>query len=193
MLVLLILIIFIYIIFLLKINNETFSGIGRDSHHLNNGLKQIVKDLDEYNINNWFIVYGTLLGIVRNNSCINNDDDIDIIIDKKESNKLHKLIKKKYKYVVGKKEYHTNFIKINLGVGLNNIIVDWYVADKKDNNYNDTWDKIVWSNVYPFKKKKWNNVILNLPNNYKKKLENMYGNDWKIPRQWKGPKNIKVL
>ena len=55
---------------------------GQDSHHLNNGLKQIVKDLDEYKINNWFIGYGTLLGIVINNSCINNDD-IDIIIDKR--------------------------------------------------------------------------------------------------------------
>ena len=33
--------------------------------------------MKKYNINNWFIAYGTLLGIVRNNNCINYDDDID--------------------------------------------------------------------------------------------------------------------
>jgi len=47
--------------------------------------------------------------------------------------------------------------------------------------------------VYPFKKKKWNNITLNLPNNYKKKLENIYGKDWEIPRQWNGPSLKKIL
>ena len=34
---------------------------------LNNTLIHIIKLLHKYNINNWFIAYGTLLGIIRNN------------------------------------------------------------------------------------------------------------------------------
>ena len=56
-----------------KKNNKTI---------LNNTLKFIIKLLNDNNINNWFIGYGTLLGIIRENSCIDGDDDIDIIIDK---------------------------------------------------------------------------------------------------------------
>jgi len=52
---------------------------------LNDTLTFIIKLLNDnninININNWFIAYGTLLGIVRENSCINGDDDIDIVID----------------------------------------------------------------------------------------------------------------
>ena len=44
----------------------------------------IIKLLNDNNIMNLFIGYGTLLGIIRENSCIDGDDDIDIIID--ESN-----------------------------------------------------------------------------------------------------------
>ena len=51
------------------------------SNILDNTLQKIVSLLFKNKIYYWFIGYGTLLGIVRNNSCINNDDDIDIIID----------------------------------------------------------------------------------------------------------------
>ena len=52
------------------------------SKELNDTLMFVVNLLNENNIQNWFISYGTLLGIIRNNSCIDRDDDIDIIIDK---------------------------------------------------------------------------------------------------------------
>ena len=48
---------------------------------LNKTLMFIIKLLNDNNIKNWFIGYGTLLGIIRENSCIDGDDDIDIIID----------------------------------------------------------------------------------------------------------------
>ena len=55
---------------------------------LNNTLLFIIKLLNKNNIKNWFVAYGTLLGIVRNNSCIDGDNDIDIIIHEK-SQKLY--------------------------------------------------------------------------------------------------------
>ena len=180
-------IILLIIILLFKKKKEHFSGKKQNSIKLNNTLKKITQDIREYNINDWFIAYGTLLGIVRNNSCIKGDDDIDIIINKTESNKLHKLIKDKgYKYDINKSIIR---IKIN-----NNYTpIDFYTADKKNNNYKDLWEKVTWSNVNPIIKKKWNNINLNLPKNYETKLENRYGKDWKTPRQWKGPKNKKKI
>jgi phosphorylcholine metabolism protein LicD len=41
----------------------------------------IVNLLISMKIENWFIGYGTLLGIIRDESCIEGDDDIDIIVD----------------------------------------------------------------------------------------------------------------
>ena len=45
---------------------------------LNNTLLAIIKLLNDNNINRWFVCYGTLLGLVRENSCIDNDDNITI-------------------------------------------------------------------------------------------------------------------
>lgn len=177
-----------------NLSNEHFAGKKQLINNLNKTLIKIVKDLDEYNIKNWFIGYGTLLGIVRNNNCIDGDDDIDIIIDKEESTKLHKLIKdKQYNYDTknGKKLKYNNFTRIILENKYTPI--DFYISENKNCNYNETWEHVVWSNVCPIIKKKWNNVNLNLPNNYIKKLEHRYGADWRTPRNWKGPKNNKIL
>ncbi len=54
------------------------------SKQLNDTLEVIVKKFHERGIKNWFISYGTLLGIVREQSCIDGDDDIDICLDFKE-------------------------------------------------------------------------------------------------------------
>ena len=59
---------------------------------LNATLMFILKLLNHNNINNWFIGYGTLLGIVRKNSCIDGDDDIDIIIDKNNYDVIKKIL-----------------------------------------------------------------------------------------------------
>lgn len=146
-----------------------FGGLPTTKEKLNKTLIQITKDLNEYKIENWFIAYGTLLGIVRNDSCIEGDDDVDIIISKNESEKLHKLIKDKgYKYSMK----FTNFTRIVLNDDLGPI--DFYIAIKKNNDYNDTWEKLTWTNVNPILKKKWNGVNLNLPNNFINKLEILY-------------------
>lgn len=52
----------------------------------------IIKLLNDNNIKNWFIGYGTLLGIIRENSCIDGDDDVDIIIDKSNYDKVKQLL-----------------------------------------------------------------------------------------------------
>lgn len=159
---------------------------------LNKTLIFIIKLLNDNNIMNWFIGYGTLLGIVRENSCIDGDDDIDIIIDKCNYNIIKKILIE-------------NNIEIEYGYGINNsknilktkcnnnyCSVDFYMASiDKNGNFNDIWENVIWSECYNEKKELiqyiWNKNILYLPFNYEIKLINRYGKNWKIPQNNKGP------
>lgn len=166
-----------------KTKNKLKGGAGDKftKDKLNNILIRIVSLLHQNKLKNWFIGYGTLLGITRKNSCIDYDDDIDIVIDKNDRDKLHDLINKnKFKFQYNK----PNFCKIVLEENMPT--VDFYLSDVVDNNFNDTWEKVTWSNPYPLVNKKFNNINLNLPNNYYKKLENRYGKDWRSPKYFKG-------
>ena len=76
--------------------------------------------------------------------------------------------------------------------------VDFYMAslDKKG-NFNDTWEKVIWSECYNEKNEliqhMWNKNILYLPFNYEKKLINRYGEKWRIPQNNKGPMPHKKI
>ena len=67
-----------YLIYLQFFKNIEGMGNNNSQEKLNNTLIKITNLLNENNIHDWFIGYGTLLGIVREDSCIENDDDIDI-------------------------------------------------------------------------------------------------------------------
>lgn len=167
------------------------AGERNDKLLLNKTLMFIIKLLNDNNIRNWFIGYGTLLGIIRENSCIDGDDDVDIIIDKRNYNIVKQLLIK----------YH---IEIEYGCGIGeskNILktkknneycsVDFYMAsvDAKG-NFCDTWENVIWSECYnennELIRHTWNENIMYLPFNYEKKLINRYGKDWRIPQNNKG-------
>lgn len=167
------------------------AGEKNDKLLLNKTLIFIIKLLNDNNIMNWFIGHGTLLGIIRENSCIDGDDDIDIIIDKRNYNVVKQLLIKyhieiEYGYGIKKS---TNILKTKK----NNhyCTVDFYMAsvDAKGNFY-DTWENVIWSECYNENNKlikyKWNENILYLPFNYEKKLINIYGKNWRIPQNNKG-------
>ena len=158
---------------------------------LNNTLITIVKILSENNITNWFVAYGTLLGIIREDSCIDGDDDVDIIINDIYYDELKTSLEKngfeiEYGYGIG------NSRKIlKTKERTNNCSVDFYMASvDKNGNFNDGWEKVVWSNCYNESNNLveylWNDVKLQLPFNSETKLAKRYGNDWKIPKQYKG-------
>ena len=77
------------------------------------------------------------------------------------------------------------------------VSIDFYMCEvDKQGNFKDNWEKVIWSDCYlknpkRFIKIKWNNTILNLPNNYFKKLKKRYGLFWRIPQKNKGNRTHK--
>jgi len=195
-----IVIILLIICFLLfKSTNKYFSsGNTNTQDKLNNTLLFILKKLNKNNIQNWFVAYGTLLGIIREDSCINGDDDIDIICNIED-------------YDIIKELLTNNGFIIDYGYGLNkskNILktkssskhasIDFYMCKIDDKgNFKDDWEAVLWSNCYINDKKlikyRWKDTMLYLPNNFETKLKNRYGENWKIPQNSKGPKPRKKI
>ena len=170
------------------------AGGRRRKEDLNRCLKYFIKLLNDNNINNWFIGYGTLLGIIRGNSCIDGDDDIDIVIDINNRDKLINILKKNNLYI---RQDEGNFLKAQNTNVTNPCKVEFYMATVDENgNFNDTWEKVIWSNCFNEQneliKYMWNDNLLYLPFNYEEKLINRYGNDWKIPQNSKGPTPKKL-
>ena len=165
---------------------------------LNKTLMFIIKLLNDNNIKNWFIGYGTLLGIIREDSCIEGDDDVDIVIDKSNYDIIKELmiennINLEFGYNI---DNNTNILKTKENDHY--CSVDFYMAttDEKG-NYNDTWENVIWSNCYNENNELiqhiWNKNILYLPFNYEIKLINRYGTEWRIPQNSKGPMPRKKI
>lgn len=172
--------------------NNSMSGREENSKRLNDTLKYMVEMLRRVIPDDrWFIGYGTLLGIVRENQCIDHDDDIDILVDNSDDN-----------YNRLKQELDQRGFTFNYGHGINNhtrilktnhtdqfCSTDFYMCDVDDQgNFIDTWEQVSWLNCWKDGKlltQQWNGVTLNIPNNYETKLNWRYG-DWKTKKtHWK--------
>ncbi|WP_269615884.1 LicD family protein [Prochlorococcus marinus] len=175
------------------------SGQKNIANKLNNTLVTIAYILNKNNIEDWFIAYGTLLGIIRKNSCIENDDDIDIICDNKDFHKLKKVLKENnitLEYVPGNNG-SKKIIKTKETVSLSTI--DIYMAEKKEKgSYLDLWENILWEACLSydnnkFIKKEWKGIIINLPYNNTYMLEKIYGPLWKYPIRSKERIDLEYL
>lgn len=166
-------------------------GVPQRASKLNKTLEHVVDILDENNYTDWFLAYGTLLGIVRNNSCIEHDDDIDIICNINERSRLIEILEKNnFKLFTdddlnpGPKSFKDGIVKT---FGTEEYVsIDFYFADVKDGSYFDRWEYVDWTNCYineekEFVKYKWNDRVLNLPNDAELKLERRYGKNWRTP------------
>lgn len=141
---------------------------------LNRTLLHVVDFLHKHKFRNWFIAYGTLLGIVRNKSCIEGDDDIDLVIDGSCFVQLRRVLIQngfrlygnylaqeleefphlKHENEQSKISSHlysrviknsTHIIKTVQTEELAS--VDFYCAeyDSKTEHFNDKWEKVIWT------------------------------------------------
>ena len=152
------------------------AGSPQTADKLNHTLHYLLDFFDEHNIDDWFISYGTLLGITREGSCIDGDDDIDICINNYWPD-VKKLLQLDNIW-----HYHPNFINTH---GTEELAqMDFYLCDVNDNgDFKDTWERVTWSQCYEddgclaiglFQGRE-----LNIPANHIKKLETRYGPTWK--------------
>ena len=175
------------------------AGTKETSEKLNKTLLFLLSILNANNIKNWFVCYGTLLVLVRENSCIDKDDDIDIIVEKSNYDILKKILiennfKLCYDYGIGNsrliiKTYSTS----------NYSSIDIYMGEFNQNNVIDIWNKLTIMDCFLDKKnklfieKKWNGQNLYYPNNFERILINRYGKNWKIKKDEKIPQTMKEL
>ena len=109
-------------------------------------MRSYTRKLQEINLNNllnisklfknikFFIFYGTLLGMERNNTIIEGDDDIDILIDINDKNQVLSLIKKNDDLKINENNSNKYFLQLNKKT--NNILscIDLYFYINEDKN-----------------------------------------------------------
>jgi phosphorylcholine metabolism protein LicD len=171
------------------------SGPKTGNEKLNYTLEAAVEILNKNNLNDWFIFFGTLLGIVRENSCIEGDDDIDFVIhngecadwggreqifDVFESNGFE-FIKDGWAY--NKRSIQKTRPTKEFGS------IDFYRSDVNENgDFYISWDRTWLRSAYKdkdlksFVVKNWRSVPLQLPYRAKDRLSLMYG-DWQVPHR----------
>jgi phosphorylcholine metabolism protein LicD len=171
------------------------SGTHTDKEKLNLTLEKVCSILNENNVNNWFIFFGTLLGIVRENSCIEGDNDLDIMIHY-DYQKLRAILEKegfKFTYGYGIRR-SKKILKTEACDKYGSI--DFYMCNTNEfGDFHTPWHGVISTDSYidinnkSFIKFPWNNTVLNMPNNYEQKLINMYG-DWKTPQSKQCQENL---
>jgi len=177
------------------------AGKRQNREKLNKTLEKVCNILHTEGIKDWCIMYGTLLGIVRENGCIEGDDDIDIIINYDCSS--IKSIFRKYNFHFYWKLAGTppsfrkgkTIAKTKPTSSLSS--VDFYISDVNHEGIFDvTYMKNKISNCYvdlnkkTFVEKSWKSTTLHLPNDYESKLVSMYGSDWRTPKSGMCPTNF---
>ena len=174
-------------------------GTKDTSEKLNKTLLFLITLLNNNNIKNWFVCYGTLLGLVRENSCIDKDDDIDIIIEKSNYDIIKKiLIKNDFKLCYDCGIRNSKYI-IKTKSTSDYSSIDIYMGDYNNENVKDLWNKLTIKGCFldtenkTFIEKKWNGQNIYYPNNYERILINRYGKDWKIKIDNKIPQTMKEL
>jgi phosphorylcholine metabolism protein LicD len=157
-------------------------------------FKNLVDHLEKKKIK-YFICFGTLLGAIRHGFRMPWDDDIDILINKEEINKLLNGLKVIKKNKNDKHYYLNKKIKIihkNWGCPLKIMLndksfpfIDIFTYYNKNNNIIVPRSQLAnshvielnekYEDIFPLKKAKFNDLILNIPRNYKKVLKKLYG------------------
>lgn len=154
-------------------------GVYTDKEKLNRTLEKVCVILRENNINDWFIFFGTLLGVVRENSCIQGDDDLDIMINHDCQKLISILEKEGFKFSIKNPDKILKTIPCDIYSS-----IDFYMCEVKLKNYFTPWQNVEIQNV-EIESKKWRSAQINLPKNSDSILKKLYGQTWQTPIQYK--------
>ena len=144
-----------------------------------------------------FLFFGSLLGITRNLSAIDGDDDVDFYVNQNDYFLIVEILQKlDFKICFEDTPNHTKyFIQANGKIQDHIIRVDFYFYDAgSDNEFLlERWNflgdpekeelllktpKII---IFPLKKFLFKSVFVNLPKSPELVCKFLYGADWKVP------------
>ena len=157
----------------------------------------------------YFIFFGTLLGMVRENNLIENDDDIDIYVNLKEREKLIQILKNNSVNVDLDLKVNQNpsFLQITRLINNKNAIIDFYFfEDNLDDFYliekwnfeggtnnPDTHLRIPKIFTHPIKKVEIKKSFIKFPAQPKYLCEFLYGKNWHKKMEKGTEYTIKVI
>jgi len=169
------------------------AGVRNQKAKLDRTLKKIASILKEHDIKNWFVSYGTLLGITRENGCIDGDDDVDIVSNINDYEKIKSALAQN-----GFTFYYGSGIGSSRSILKTNDTeeyssVDFYMSVVEGDDFVDHWERVRWAKCKPLISKEWNGVQIWLPQDAESKLIGRYGEEWRIPQNTKGPDPRKTI
>jgi len=178
-------------------NNQPFSNLWSDNKK--NKMKKLLlnskKCLTELDVE-FFPIYGSLLGLIRNGGLIPWDDDMDICI---ERNNFHKILDNKHKfekygidvYIKNPVLFENNYLKLHYKDGNKIPGYDWswpfidvfgYTEDgdtvKIEDNSLKIENIIDKKDLFPFRTNTFEDIPFNIPNNVDNILNKLYGDNW---------------
>ncbi len=165
------------------------------AEHNRANLKYIANFLAKKKIP-YFIFFGTLLGVTRDNDIIKNDDDVDIYIDLKDRKKLISVINETnfnidYNSAQNKSKF---FLQLTKQLKENTwSYVELYFYEELDEHIIDRWNFRGIGNkksasiyipkkiLFPIKEINFKGDLISVPIDEKAVCEFLYGKNWKVP------------
>lgn len=155
-------------------------------------LEQIKKGLDSNEIEFW-VEFGTLLGVVREKNFLKNDEDIDLGAYFEDSSRIREFLlsngfKKKHDFRFENQIVEERYSYKTLGFDFhyffkNKDTVHTYLLtqDYPAKDYVCDVYKYTYTSYSEVKELEFGNILVNVQEDYEKVLEEKYGPNWKIP------------
>ena len=158
-------------------------------------FQTIMKILQNNNLN-FILFYGSLLGVLREDNFIDGDDDVDILLDRKDADKLLSIVSShdniSYRYGVSHNEQYNLFqLYLNNNTHSEDVLslfgpIDIYYIDidKQNNIISLPWEDEIYcyNDIYPLKPINIYGYDVFIPNKALQIIERGYGKDWMIPK-----------